>query len=143
MSKLAQRLTVVGPDGHPGVTIDGRPIDDIRQLDGVVSVFSNSQGWCGVPPSAIKKVADYQGAVAHPVPAIELTAKKVLSPGDRVVIIDGPFASFQATVVDKIGLAAARVLIDIFGRQTPAEFELAHDAKRQSPPSVCSSGLLE
>ena len=48
-----------------------------------------------------------------------------LAPGERVVITGGPFMHFQATVVDRLGLDAARVLIDIFGGQTPAEIGVA------------------
>lgn len=124
LPKLAQRLTVVGPDGKTGVTIDGRPIEDIREIDGVVAVVRNSQGWCTVPRAIIEKIAAYQGTVAHPVPALEPIKKVAIDPGDRVRIIDGPFASFQATVVDVLGLETAGVLIDIFGRQTKAEFDV-------------------
>lgn len=124
LPKLAQRLTVVGPDGRTGVTIDGRPIDNIREIEGVVAVVRNSQGWCTVPRAVIEKIAAYQGTVAHPVPAPEPVKKLGIDPGDRVRIIDGPFASFQATVVDIMGLETAGVLIDIFGRQTKAEFDV-------------------
>lgn len=124
LPKLAQRLTVVGPDGRTGVTIDGRPIDDIREIEGVVAVVSNSRGWSTVPRAIIENIAAYQGTVAHPVPAPEPKKKLGLDPGDRVTVIDGPFASFQATVVDVMGLETARVLIDIFGRETPAEFDV-------------------
>lgn len=125
LPSLARRMTIVGPDGHSGVTIDGRPVDDIRELDGVVCVISNHLGWCKVPRQAIMKVAEYQGTFARPVPAREQKIIKALEPGARVTIIDGPFMGFHATVVDSIGLEVARVLIDIFGRETPAEFELA------------------
>jgi transcription antitermination factor NusG len=123
LPSLARRLTVVGPDGRSGITIDGRPIDDIRQIEGVVAVVSNARGWCSVPGAAIARVAAYQGAEARPVEPPP--PSKPIAPGDTVSIIEGPFMHFQATVVEAIGLDAARVLIDIFGRQTSAEFELA------------------
>lgn len=124
LPKLAQRLTVVGPDGKTGVTIDGRPIEDIREIDGVVAVVRNSYGWCVVPRAVIEKIAAYQGAVAQPVPVPEPKKKVGLDPGDRVTVIEGPFASFQATVAEVMGLESARVLIDIFGRQTLADFDI-------------------
>jgi transcription antitermination factor NusG len=125
LPSLAQRLTVVGPDGRTGVTIDGRPIDDIRQIDGVVAVVSDDRGWCRVPHPAVRAVIEYQGPVERPVPPPEPKKVVKLKPDGRVRVIEGPFAGFQATVVEMIGLEAAKVLIDIFGRQTPAEFELA------------------
>ncbi|HEV2552728.1 MAG TPA: transcription termination/antitermination NusG family protein [Bosea sp. (in: a-proteobacteria)] len=94
------------------VTINGRPIDDIRDIDGVVKVYGNERGWLRVPPSAIKAVADWQNAEEP-----QLTTPRFL-PGERVDIISGPFITFQATVVEAIGLHEARVLIDIFGRET-------------------------
>lgn len=125
LPSLARRLTVVGSDGRTGITIDGRPIDDIRQIDGVVAVVSSERGWCRVPEPAMRAVVAYQGKTARPVPSREPKAALKVQPGDRVKVIDGPFASFQATVVEAIGLEAAKVLIDIFGRQTAAEFDLA------------------
>lgn len=126
LPSLARRLTVVGPDGHSGVTIDGRPIDDIREIEGVVAVVSNAAGWCKVPGAAIAAVARYQGDEARPVPPPRPKPVKPIEPGARVRIIDGPFTNFQATVIDMISEDAAKVLIDIFGRQTQAEMEIAH-----------------
>lgn len=125
LPRLAQRLTVVGPDGKTGVTIDGRPIDDIREIEGIISVVSNSRGWCTVPRAAIEKIIKMQGEQPEPVSTAKPKRKPAVTPGEQVVVIDGPFASFQATVVEAIGLEAARVLIDIFGRKTLAEFEVA------------------
>ncbi len=123
LPSLARRLTVVGSDGRSGITIDGRPIDDIRQLEGVVSVVSGPDGWQRVPAAAMRAVAEYQGVEKRPVPPAKPRPK--IGAGSTVVIIDGPFCGFQATVVDSIGLEAARVLLHVFGRPTHADMALA------------------
>lgn len=128
LPKLAQRLTVVGPDGKTGITIDGRPIEDIREIDGVVAVIRNERGWCPVPRNDIEKIAKMHGDQPLPMAPAHRKPKPIITPGERVMIIEGPFADFHATVVEAVGMDAARVLIDIFGRQTPAEFDLVQIA---------------
>jgi transcriptional antiterminator NusG len=48
-------------------------------------------------------------------------------PGDKVKISEGPFANFIG-VVDEIkpDKGKARVLVSIFGRETPVEIELTN-----------------
>jgi transcription antitermination factor NusG len=105
--------------GDAVVSSDGRPITDIRQIDGVQDVIRNGMVWAKVPSHAVAAVAAYQNdAVAPEVP-------KPFAAGNKVVVIDGPFTHFQATIVEVIGLRDATVLIDIFGRQTKASFDLA------------------
>lgn len=94
------------------VTVNGRPIDDIRDIDGVQDVVGTSAGWLRVPGAAIRAVADYQNSVEPPLPPVRV------KPGQRLTVIDGPFMTFQAVVVEAIGLTDAEVLIDIFGRAT-------------------------
>ncbi|PZU87335.1 MAG: hypothetical protein DI527_18840 [Chelatococcus sp.] len=125
LPSLARRLTVVGEDGRSGITVDGLPITDIRQIAGVVGVVSDGRGWAKVPVGILRQLVVYQGKEPAPVSSIASSAPK-LAPGESVVITGGPFMTFQATVVDRIGLDAARVLIDIFGGRTPAEIDVAH-----------------
>lgn len=124
LPRLAQRLTVVGPDGKTGVTIDGRPIDNIREIDGIISVVSNSRGWCVVPRIAIEDIVKMHGD--HPEPQSSASpARQKPKSGDRVVILDGPFMHFYATVMDVLGSEAGLILIDMFGGQVKAEIGLA------------------
>lgn len=103
------------------VTVNGRPIDDIRDIDGVQDVVGTSAGWLRVPGAAIRAVADYQNSVEPPPPPPARVA-----PGQRVTVIEGPFISFQAVVVEAIGLAEAEVLIEIFGRATRMRIDIGH-----------------
>lgn len=101
------------------VTIDGCPIDDIRDIDGVEYVVGTSAGWLKVPSAAIAAIAGFQARKEA-----EKAAPK-LRRGDKATVISGPFMSFQATVVEAIGLHEARVLIEIFGGEVPATIGVA------------------
>lgn len=93
------------------VTVNGRPIDDIRDIDGVVKVFGTERGWLRMPPSVIRAVAAIQNEVAPRKPA------KRFRPGDNVMVISGPLMDFCAVVVDQISQHEARVLIEIMGAE--------------------------
>lgn len=93
------------------VTVNGRPIDDIRDIDGVVRVHGTERGWLRVPPAAIAAVADWQNAAEPVVPAKRFKA------GQSVMVISGPFLDFSAVVVEQIGLHEAKVLIEIMGAE--------------------------
>lgn len=102
------------------VTINGRPVDDIRDIDGVQYVVSNSEGWLRVPNAAIGAIAGYQSG------AVQTKVEARLGVGDSVRVVSGPFMLFQATIIEAIGLEEAKVLIDIFGGKVPATMPLAH-----------------
>lgn len=53
-------------------------------------------------------------------------------PGEMVAVIDGPFASFPATVVainEEDGASRINVEVNIFGRMTPVELDIAQVGK--------------
>jgi transcription antitermination factor NusG len=116
----------VGEDGVSVVTVDGRPVVDIRDIDGVIDVVGTPRGWLKVPGKAVGAVAAFQNDYVAPCSNVLAPPKprRLLAAGERVKVIDGPFASFQATVVDMIGLERAEVLVDIFGRSTPLDIDL-------------------
>lgn len=101
------------------VTVNGRPVDDIHDIDGVQYVVSNSAGWLRVPNAAIAAIAGYQARKEAPKPDPRF------NPGDKATVLSGPFMSFQATVVEAIGLHEAKVLINIFGGMVPVTLGLA------------------
>lgn len=112
---------LVGPDRKSVLTVRGRPITDIREIDGVAGVISGPNGWARVPSSVIEAVARFQ-ADGEPLPWDR--PREPITPGKTVVITSGPFLSFQATVVDVLGLDRAEVLIDLFGRPTPLTMDV-------------------
>ena len=84
------------------------------------------------------------GSKPTPVPEREITGihsamsegkakpkpKVVFEPGDSVRVIDGPFASFSATVEEvKPDKQKVRVLVSIFGRATPVELDFTQVEK--------------
>ena len=99
--------------------INGRPIQGVLDIETVQAVVGNTRGWVQVPAAAIQAVMTWQNAAPVGPPPPPYLA------GDRVQIIDGPFMSFTATVVDVIGLREAEVLISIFGRETRSKLDLA------------------
>lgn len=117
----------VGEDGVSVVTVDGRPIVDIRDIEGVIDVVGTPRGWLKVPGAAIASVAAFQNDYVPPCSNVLKPPKPKcpLVSGELVKVISGPFASFQATVVDMLGLARAEVLIDIFGQATPLSIDTA------------------
>src|SRR5690606_19526423 len=84
------------------ITINGRPIDDIRDITGVVEVVGTAKGWLRVPSAAIIAIAGYQERKEEPTPEFRFGL------GDRVLINDGPLKEFFATV-EAIGMAKASV----------------------------------
>ncbi len=93
----------------------------------------------------VDKVVGFMGG-EKPVPLQEEEAQKILErlkeaeikpkpryqfePGDRVRVTQGPFTNFHG-VVDEVKpeKGKVRVLVSIFGRETPVELEFAHVQK--------------
>lgn len=78
---------------------------------------------CGNNPTALsdKEVENIQKFVASPAPRY----KTKLSLGEAIKVMDGPFTGFLGTVNsldDEKG--KVKVLISIFGRETPVELDL-------------------
>jgi len=93
----------------------------------------------------VDKVVGFMGG-EKPIPLREEDAQKILErlrqaeikpkpryqfePGDRVRVIQGPFANFHGVVEEvKPDKGKVRVLVSIFGRETPVELEFAHVQK--------------
>jgi transcription termination/antitermination protein NusG len=56
--------------------------------------------------------------------------KEVFEKGERIKIIDGPFASFSGVVEDvNLDRNTVKVMVTIFGRETPVEMEFSQVQK--------------
>jgi len=67
---------------------------------------------------AAKIIAQMQEGIAKPKPKIQFEL------GDKVQVIDGPFANFTGTVDEvRADRGRVKVMISVFGRHTPVELE--------------------
>lgn len=105
------------PFGRRRVIVKGVPVDDVREMPGVIGVISTPRGFLQMPEKAFEQVVAIQNAPEPPPPAFPFAE------GASVMIIDGPFASFQAVVVEALGHHHATVLVEIFGRATSVQLE--------------------
>lgn len=106
------------PFGQRPVIVKGIPIPDIREMPGVIGVISTAQGFLSMPRAAFERMVAIQNAPEPPKPAFPY------APGERVMVIDGPFDGFMASVVEALGREHAKVLVDIFGRATAVQLEV-------------------
>jgi hypothetical protein len=102
--------------------VKGKSISSVFDIDGIQEIASNSRGWLRVPNRVIAAIADYQNEVAPEKPKLP---QAKFTAGDQATIIDGPFMSFQATIIEAIGLHSAKVLIRSFGNQVPATMSIS------------------
>ncbi len=106
---------LVADDGVTVITLNGRPISDIREIEGVQDIVRSQDQWARVPGPFIKVVADYQNDPRASRCSDPRKPDMTVEPGQRVRIIDGPFMSFLAVVVDRVGLREADVMISLLG----------------------------
>ena len=106
---------LVADDGVTVVTINGRPLSDIREIEGVQDIVRTQDQWARVPGAFIKAVADYQNDPRASRCADPRKPEMVVKPGQTVRIIEGPFMRFLAVVVDQVGLHEADVMISLLG----------------------------
>lgn len=115
-------LFATGPlltgDGEPReFVVKGRPIKSVFDIDGVQDIVADARGWIRVPNRAIRAIADFQGEVG---PLLRKRNDARFREGGAATILSGPFMSFQATVVEQIGLDAVKVLLQAFGGEVYA-----------------------
>lgn len=79
-------------------------------------------------PSIVANVEATKTTVApRPVKKIEVVDYAV---GDTVKVIDGPFATMQATITEiNVNSQRLKVLVEVFGRETPVDLEFAQVEK--------------
>lgn len=113
----------------PGYLLVKMDLDDVawlavRTTPGVTAFVGMGNKPTPIPESEVKTIVQFmtQGAPA--------TFKDVFLPNDTVKIVDGPFSEFIGKVdsVDK-ERGKVRVLVSIFGRETPVELDFLQVSK--------------
>lgn len=97
----------------------------ILRLDGVIGVIGTAEHPVSISDKEINKLIRFVAAGG-----LDKTVKaKGLLKGDRVLIKDGPFADFEATVMGYSGSKHVRVLTALFGTQVTTKLSLAQIVK--------------
>lgn len=96
-------------DGH------GFPFGLLRNVDGMHSVLGASGKPLAVPPEVLQAVSDQIAGHQEPAPV-------AFSEGQRVSVQTGPFAELCG-IVQEAGRDAARVLVEMFGKQHAVELD--------------------
>ncbi len=96
-------------------------------------VVRNTPGVTGFVSSGTKPLPLQKEEIQHILQGMGLKDKELkidLEPGDHVVITEGPFKDNSGTV-DEVypDQRKAKVLVDVFGRETPMELELSQFEK--------------
>lgn len=98
------------------------PREIVRNTDQVEAVLSFDGQPIMVPPRAIQRISDVLTGHGDEAAPIEIP---VLVEGETMRVVDGPFASFSAVIEEVIATGRVKALVDIFGRATSVEFDLA------------------
>lgn len=113
----------------PGYILVKMVLDDdswlaVRTTQGVTSFIGMSNKPTSISEEEVKSIVSFMKQEAQP------TYKQIFSDGDTVKIIDGPFAEFIGKIesVDKEH-GKVKVLVSIFGRETPVELDFLQIAK--------------
>lgn len=94
----------------------------VRSVDEVTGVLGFDGQPITVPPRTLQRISDILTGHDEESQPIEIPP---LQEGDQMRVIDGPFAQFQAVVEEVINSGRVKALVNIFGRLTPVEFDLA------------------
>lgn len=113
----------------PGYILVKMVLDDIawlavRTTQGVTSFIGMSQKPTPISEAEVASIVKFMTQGAQP------TFKSIYIEGDTVKITDGPFAEFIGKVesIDK-ERGKVKVLVSIFGRETPVELDFLQVAK--------------
>ena len=94
----------------------------VEQIDGVHGFIRDQGRPATVDVTVLQALSDRVTSLVE----LERPAPQFfLPPGSLVRVTDGPFASFDGVVEELLSDGRLKVLVDIFGRQTPIETDLA------------------
>ncbi|MEP9389639.1 transcription termination/antitermination NusG family protein [Mesorhizobium sp. KR9-304] len=97
----------------------------LKMLDGVVGPLGGAA--CPSPVKA-KEITKLKAFIEGDAKAVEILTN-ALRAGDRVAVDNGPFGGFEGIVSLLSGKGRLEVEVDIFGRSTPVDLELAQVTK--------------
>lgn len=113
----------------PGYILVKMILDDaswlaVRTTQGVTSFVGMGNKPTPIPEHEVHSIVTFMTQGAAP------TYKQIFNEGDTVKIVDGPFSEFIGKIesVDK-DRGKVRVLVSIFGRETPVELDFLQVAK--------------
>lgn len=113
----------------PGYILIKMVLDDnswlaVRTTQGVTAFIGMGHKPTPISEEEVRSIMAFMSQEAQP------TFKQIFSEGDTIKIIDGPFAEFIGKIesVDK-ERGKVKVLVSIFGRETPVELDFLQIAK--------------
>lgn len=98
------------------------PRQIVRDVDEVEAVLGFDDRPIAVPARALQRISDVLTGHDEEAKPIEIAP---FLPGEKVRVVDGPFASFEAEIEDIAASGRITALLDLFGRATPVELDLA------------------
>jgi transcriptional antiterminator RfaH len=104
--------------GWPG---EGVPWGFVTMTNGVQAVLRNQGAPVKIPDLAISNIRAAQCMGVFDEKLLAQTKQHDFKPGETVKIIGGPFADRMAKIKDAPPEERIHVLIDLFGRETPAK----------------------
>ncbi len=126
---------VVQKKMYPGYVLVRLDLDDntwgiVRNTPGVTGFVGPS----GAKPTPLsrKEVEDILGVETAEGPAVEKKVKPKIDfdVGEQVRVVTGPFADFNGSISEiDVDRSKLKVLVNIFGRETPVELEFGQVAK--------------
>ncbi|MFM8304063.1 MAG: transcription termination/antitermination protein NusG [Actinomycetota bacterium] len=126
---------VVQKKMYPGYVLVRMELDDntwgiVRNTPGVTGFVGPS----GAKPTPLsrKEVEDILGVETAEGPTVEKKVKPKIDfdVGEQVRVVTGPFADFNGSISEiDIDRSKLKVLVNIFGRETPVELEFGQVAK--------------
>jgi transcriptional antiterminator NusG len=129
------RKVVVQKKVWPGYLLIRMTLDDetwgaVRNTPGVTGFVGNGAKPSPLSRREVEETLGSGGPVGGPAPEKKIRPRFEFEKGEQVRVVTGAFADFNG-VIDEIDVdrSKLKVLVNIFGRETPVELEIADVAK--------------
>lgn len=108
----------------------GESWEVVRGTPGVTGFVGTTTRPVPLSPEEVQRLLASVGVAAKPEEAAPARIKVNMSVGDMVRVTSGPFADFSGVVAEvNAPQAKVKVLVSIFGRETPVELDFAQVSK--------------